>query len=61
MGTHIKLHVKLGAAEFSAEGPEAVVNEQYRKFLEAFSSSPTTPDHPQSADGLSGYRATIDK
>jgi hypothetical protein len=30
-----KLHIKLGDAEFSAEGPESTVKEAYSQFLEA--------------------------
>ena len=33
MSTPCKLHIKIGSAEFLAEGPEATVSEQYRQFL----------------------------
>jgi hypothetical protein len=34
MTTPHKLHIKIGHVEFNAEGSEATVNEQYKKFLE---------------------------
>ena len=44
-----KLHVKLGQAEFNAEGPEQIVREQFELFLRALNEgkgkplAPTTP------------------
>ena len=42
----IKMHVKLGDAEFTAEGPEGTVNEQFKMFLEALSGASERPRKP---------------
>ena len=36
-----RLKVKIGDSEFEAEGPESIVKEQYRWFLDAMGSVPT--------------------
>lgn len=51
-----KLQVKIGAAEFTAEGPEDAVKEQFQQFLSAVNQSPaaaTTPKQqpPKAANG----------
>jgi hypothetical protein len=40
MDTPYKLQVKIGTAEFSAEGPEKSVKEQFNAFLEAVKTAP---------------------
>jgi hypothetical protein len=40
MGTSYKIHVKIGDSEFSAEGTEALVKEQYDRFLEIVGNKP---------------------
>ena len=40
MEGNYKIQVKLGNAEFSAEGPEATVKEAFEKFLQAIASRP---------------------
>ncbi len=40
MDSNYKLQVRLGSAEFSAEGPEETVKQAFEKFLKAVSSSP---------------------
>jgi hypothetical protein len=41
-----KLQVKLGPAEFNAEGPQDAVKSDYEKFLEALSHGQRQPDQP---------------
>ena len=43
MDSNYKLQVRLGSAEFSAEGPEETVKQAFEKFLKAVSSSPEKP------------------
>jgi hypothetical protein len=47
-----KLSVKVGSAEFSAEGPEAAVKEQFAAFLEIVSSQPVAGTKPADAKRL---------
>jgi len=42
-----KLRVKIGDAEFDAEGPESVVKVQFDRWLEACSSRPKAAETPQ--------------
>jgi len=56
MSDPAKLKVKIGGAEFEAEGPADVVQDQLRQFMDALRASPLqtpTPTLPQSS---SGYR-----
>jgi hypothetical protein len=53
MAESYRLDVKLGSAEFSAEGPEATVKQAYQQFLQAASSlgSASAPPSPHGQEG----------
>ncbi len=46
-----KLHIKLGDAEFSAEGEQAAVQKQFTAFLEAWKAMPSPPSAGPSPPG----------
>jgi hypothetical protein len=52
-----KVQVKLGQAEFSAEGPEDTVKEQFASFLQAASAHAISQPHvlPPSSNGTNGH------
>jgi hypothetical protein len=53
MTANYKLQVKLGVAEFNAEGPEETVKEQFQLFLAAAAAAPVT------ANNGSGSASTV--
>lgn len=63
MDSNYKLHVKLGAAEFDGEGPEAAVKEAYQQFLEALPSQapPAVPTPASPPAYIPGYAAPYEK
>src|SRR5438132_7443694 len=48
-----KLHIKLGEAEFNAEGPQEIVQKAFEKFLAATEKVPDSAQNPkdQHSDG----------
>ncbi len=65
--SQIKIHVKVGTAEFSAEGPRDLVDRQYQQFLEALpkaevQAEPKPATRPKLRfKHLLDRRATVDK
>jgi hypothetical protein len=47
MDATYKIQVKLGSAEFTAEGPEALVKDAYEKFLAAAATPAAVPPPPR--------------
>jgi len=63
MSNQIKMHVKVGTAEFSAEGPRDLVDRQYQQFLETLpkSEAQAKPKPATPSQRMLDRRVTVDK